>query len=458
MRSFDRGQAASGLRSAPVRALCAAVGLVALGGVSVAVQAPATTVIVGATLINPSGAPVPNAFIVMTGSRITQAGPASDLKPSLGAAIIDARGKFVIPGLADMHNHLGDGGINQKEDLVRNLARLLAVGVTTVFNPQTTEAEFTSLKAASSADSSPYPRFFGTGPSITAEGDQLGAQSPKPKTPAEAQAIVQKLTSLNVDAIKVIRDDLAWAATRKMEPMPIAVLQALVDEAHRHGLKVYVHAPQLARAKEALRAGVDGLMHGIIDEPIDADFIALMKKNGALYVPTLAMFEDVADVSAFAKRQAPYWDELGLQPAAAYQVYTTGFGAKLFQSLLDNTAFAKQRLPVLRANLKQVADAGIPVVMGSDTGFFGVMLGVATQLEMELMVEAGLSRADALRTATINAARMLGRDKEQGTIDAGKVADLLILDANPLEDIRAIRRIYRVVKGGVVHDPAKLPR
>ena len=151
-------------------------------------------------------------------------------------------------------------------------------------------------------------------------------------------------------------------------------------------------------------------------------------------------------------------DELGLQPAAAYQVYTTGFGAKLFQSLLDNTAFAKQRLPVLRANLKQVADAGIPVVMGSDTGFFGVMLGVATQLEMELMVEAGLSRADALRTATINAARMLGRDKEQGTIDAGKVADLLILDANPLEDIRAIRRIYRVVKGGVVHDPAKLPR
>ena len=206
MRSFDRGQAASGLRSAPVRVLCAAAVLFALGGVSVSVQAPATTIIVGATLINPtSAAPVPNAMIVITGSRISSVGRVPPESGAVGGGpgtqIIDGRGKFVIPGLADMHNHLGDGGINQKEDLVRNLARLLAVGVTTVFNPQTTEGEFTSLKAASAADLSPYPRFFGTGPSITAEGDQLGAQSPKPKTPAEAQAIVQKLKSLNVDAI-----------------------------------------------------------------------------------------------------------------------------------------------------------------------------------------------------------------------------------------------------------------
>jgi imidazolonepropionase-like amidohydrolase len=163
-------------------------------------------------------------------------------------------------------------------------------------------------------------------------------------------------------------------------------------------------------------------------------------------------------VAAFARRQAPYWDQLGLLPPALYQPYTTPAGVGFFQALLDKTASVKQQLPVLRANLKRAFDAGIPIVMGSDTGFFGVLLGVASQIELELMVEAGLTPAQAILAATSNAARMIGREKELGTIEAGKQADLLILDANPLDDIRAIRRIHRVVKGGVGYDPARLPR
>ena len=433
--------------------------VLALAGITADMQTPDVRVIAGATLINPTpAAPVSNAVIVITGSRITQVGTAASVKPPAGAQVIDATGKFVIPGLADMHNHLEDGGINQRQNRLGNLGRLLAVGVTTVFDPSVPEDDFAKLKAAATADSAAYPRFYGTGPSITVEGDTLGSQSPKPKTPDEARAVVQKLKALGVDAIKVARDDLTWASTRAMPLMPAEVLQALVDEAHRLQLKVYVHAPQLARAREALRAGVDGLLHGIVDEPIDQDFMALLKKNGAPYVPTLGMFEDVADVSAFARRQSPYWDQLGLQPPAIYSAYISGFGVQLFQTLLNNSASTKQHLPVLRANLKQVFDAGIPIVMGTDTGFFGVLLGVATPLEMELMVEAGLKPADVIRAATINAARMIGREKEQGTIEAANVADLLILDANPLENIGAVRRIYRVVKGGVVYDPARLSR
>ena len=94
--------------------------------------------------------------------------------------------------------------------------------------------------------------------------------------------------------------------------------------------------------------------------------------------------------------------------------------------------------------------------MGTDSGFFGVVMGVSSQIELALMVEAGLTPDEALRAATINAARMIGREKEAGSVEPGKVADLLILDANPLEDIRNVRRIYRVVKGGTVHDPAQL--
>jgi len=442
-----------------VRAFFLPIALLALAGITADMQTPDIRVITGATLINPTpAAPVSNAVIVITGSRITQVGTAASVKPPAGAQVIDAAGKFVIPGLADMHNHLEDGGINQRQNRLGNLGRLLAVGVTTVFDPSVPEDDFAKLKAAATADSAAYPRFFGTGPSITVEGDTLGSQSPKPKTPDEARAVVQKLKALGVDAIKVARDDLTWASTRAMPLMPAEVLQALVDEAHRLQLKVYVHAPQLARAREALRAGVDGLLHGIVDEPIDQDFMALLKKNGAPYVPTLGMFEDVADVSAFARRQSPYWDQLGLQPPAIYSAYISGFGVQLIKKLLNNSVSTKQHLPVLRANLKQVFDAGIPIVMGTDTGFFGVLLGVATPLEMELTVEAGLKPADVIRAATINAARMIGRENEQGTIEAGKVADVLILDANPLDNIGAVRRIYRVVKGGVVYDPARLSR
>jgi imidazolonepropionase-like amidohydrolase len=170
------------------------------------------------------------------------------------------------------------------------------------------------------------------------------------------------------------------------------------------------------------------------------------------------MFEDVADVTAFAQRQAPYWDALKFQPPGLYQPYIAGQGAQLFRSLMNNSASAKEHLPVLRANLKRVFDAGIPVVMGSDTGFFGVLLGVGTQLEMELMVEAGLTPIDAIRAATVSAARMIGKEKELGSVEAGKQADLLVLDASPLEDIKNVRRIYQIVKGGIVYDPARLPR
>jgi imidazolonepropionase-like amidohydrolase len=345
----------------------------------------------------------------------------------------------------------------QRENYVGNLGRMLAVGVTTVFNPDVGEAEFTQIKTAA-ADAAPVARFFGTGPAITVPGASLGQQGLTPATAADARAVIQKLKAANVDAIKIHRDDLAWASKRIVPLMPMEVLLAVVDEAHRLGLRAYVHAPQLARAKEALRAGADGLMHGIIDEPLDPDFIALMKKNRAVYIPTLGMFEDVADVGAFAKRQAPLWDQLGFQPPGIHQVFTSPQGVQMFQSFLSNTAFTRDHLPMLRANMQQAFAAGIPIVMGSDTGFFGVLLGVAAQLELELMVEGGLKPRDAIAAATINAARMIGKESELGSVEAGKIADLLILDANPLDDIRAVRRIHRVVKGGMVYDPSRLPR
>jgi imidazolonepropionase-like amidohydrolase len=236
--------------------------------------------------------------------------------------------------------------------------------------------------------------------------------------------------------------------------MPLEVLSALVSAAHDEGLKIYAHAPLLQHAKDVLRAGADGLMHGIIDQPVDQELLDLLLRNRAVYVPTLSLYEDVADVAAWARRQSSYDERRIVAPIT--DGFTTPAAVQQFEGFFNNVSFTRQRLAVQRENLKRVFDARVPVAMGTDSGFFGIMMGVSSQIELQLMVEAGLTPDAALAAATINAARMIGRDKDIGSIEPGKAADVLILDANPLADIANVRRIHRVVKGGVVHDPAQL--
>lgn len=413
-------------------------------------------VITGVTLIDgTSRPPVQDAVIVIDGARIAQVITRGSVGVPAGSTVIDGRGKFVIPGLADMHNHLQSGSLRLQQDLRLNLRRMLVVGVTTIFDPSISLRDFATLKAAASDDASPFARFFSTGPIVSVKGDIFAAMAggPTPQTPAEAQAAVKQLATAGVDAIKAQVDDASWSMKQGFPMLKLDVLKALVEEAHQQKLKVFVHAPLLKPAKDALRAGVDGLMHGIIDEPIDQEFLDLMKRNGASYVPTMALFNDIGDTAAWAKRQAPLWDKAALQPPQLYAPFASPAGEKQFQTMFTNLEFTKQHLPVQRTNVKKVFDAGVPIVLGTDTGFFGVLIGVATHLELELMVDAGLKPEDALRAATINAARMIGREKDLGTIEPGKLADLVILDANPLADIRNTTRIYRTIKGGVVYEP-----
>jgi imidazolonepropionase-like amidohydrolase len=412
--------------------------------------------ITGGTVIGAGPTPLADAVVVVEGGRITRVGPRGPTAVPPNATVIDAAGKFVMPGLSDMHNHALSGSTRTPQDVRTNLRVLLAYGVTTVFNPSLSTADLSDLRAFAAPDPTPSPRFLGTGPMISIKGDVMAAAagSPTPDSPDAARAAVRTLKAAGVDAIKVMRDDFRWARKGSVPLMRDDVLAAVVDEGHREGLKVFAHAPLLDQAKEVLRAGGDGLLHGIVDRPVDQEFVDLMRRNRAVYVPTLSLYEDVADVAAFARRQSAH--DAGGPVAPLAETFPEPPFVGLFQAMFDNTAYTRERLAVPRGNLRRVVDAGIPVVMGTDSGFYGILMGVSSQLELALMVEAGMTPDAAVRAATIEAARMLGREKDGGSVEPGKLADLLILDASPLEDIRNVRRIHRVIRGGVVHDPAEV--
>lgn len=424
---------------------------------------PGAKVIAGATLIDSTlRAPIHNAAIVIAGSRISHVGTLDETDIPANAEIIDATGKFVIPGLADMHNHLAPGSFGFGEstsDHRRHLAELLGWGITLVFSPGINDLEaFADLKRLSAEPNSPYPRFYGVGRQFSATGGHVtGAYAPE--TPAHARAAVGELAAARVDAVKLVYSPVTYAIKAGLPVLEAEVMATVIEEAHRHGLKAYVHAPILSYAKQALRAGADGLVHGIISGPVDAEFMALMKRNGAVYVTTHAIFEASGDIGGWARRGAAF-DRRGLVARNEFETGMDPVFVRNWESLWDNHAYMKARLGVLRANTRKVFDAGLLVVAGSDTGDAGAGLlnGLTAQLELQLLVESGLSPRQVLRTATIDAARMLGLEHELGSIEPGKLADLLILDADPLADMGNVYRIFRVVKGGEVYSQGELLR
>ena len=404
--------------------------------------------------------------IVIRGARIVAIDRPNAPGIPRDARVLDLAGKFAIPGLVDMHNHLGSGanipgppvaGASAARSPQQELKRLLALGFTTVFaTAYPPVGEFVELRKAANDDSAPMSRFFGAARGSTVAGghsSQPRFNAFMPTTTDQARADVREMKALGVDAIKVTYSDQAHTGRAPLPVMRPELMQAIIDEAHSLGLKVYVHAPTLTHAKEVLRAGADGLAHSVADAPVDDEFIGLMRKNRATYTTTLALYTSFADVSAWMRRLEAIDHHHVVEPDV-YERYKTPAGAKAYHAFFGT--FPPQNLQHARANARRISEAGIPVLAGTDTGVTGVLLGVSSQMELMLLVEAGLTPAEALRAATMNPARALGRDMDAGMLEPGKLADLVILDADPLSDIRNIVKVHRVIKGGNVYQPAPL--
>jgi len=204
-------------------------------------------------------------------------------------------------------------------------------------------------------------------------------------------------------------------------------------------------------AKAAMRAGADGLVHGVFDAPVDEELIGLLKRNRAFYMSTSIAAEPPVLGVAEWRRVVQDFDDAHRVPAAAYEVLES---PALTQQIaaLRAAGITWSVLNVARANLRAVHDAGIPIVIGTDSPVPGVLPGITTLLEMQRHVEAGLTPIEAIRAATIDAQRVLGRDTRSGTIEPGKDADLILLYADPLADIRNLRRLKAVVQAGIYVD------
>jgi imidazolonepropionase-like amidohydrolase len=381
-------------------------------------QSERTKAFTGATLIDGTDrAPVANATILDTYGRIFAAGPTSSITIPGDADHIALDGKTVIPGLISAHGH-----VSSPDDL-RTYA---AYGVTTVFSLGDEPPSVFAVRAAQSTPSLDRARVFLAGPVLA------------PTTPDDARARVANDAEQKVDIVKIRVDD-NLGTTRKMPP---DVYRAVIDEAHKRGMRVAVHLFYLADAKAVLDAGADYIAHSIRDADVDDDVISKLKQRNICLSPTL-----MREVSTFVYESTPPFFSDSLFLAHANPEWVAALEKPEAQQAMRASTSAqryKVALEVAKRNLKRLSDAGVPIAMGTDTGPRGRFQGYFELMELEQMVSAGLLPRQALSAAARDAARCMKLDRDLGTIEPGKWADFVALDASPLSSIANVRRISSV--------------
>jgi len=345
---------------------------------------------------------------------------------------IDAAGRFLMPGLIDCHMHLIDFfhvtdettmAAYLEQDLPEHLMGLVSAGVTSIKSVCDPEDHILQTRDRLANGNLRGPRLFVTGPCFTAPDSHpattVYGQNPwcrqravvETDSPAEAREVVQRLAERRVDAIKIVHHggcrghgtpyyltikEFNWHA--QMFKLPHAVLEAIIDEAHKHGLKATVHTFDEDAVISVLEAGADGLEHGVVNQRLsNGRVIELLQKNHATYVPTLWVL-----------------------------------GSELTY-----------------ANLKEVADAGVRVALGTDSFCGYGEFGGNTIVEAERAAQAGVAPVRVLRMATKDAAEHLGADR-LGMIAPGRFADLLLVDGDPTVNISALRNVSLVMKNGEI--------
>lgn len=433
------------------------------------------TYLFGGNVIDPvNGEISENTSLLIKNNRIEKIGKINTSEIPKTALKFNVTGKYIVPGLIDGHIHFfQSGGLYTRPDaldlresmpyetetkqikksLNRTFLSYIKCGVTGVVDVGGPFWNFEIRKLAGKTLLA--PRVKVAGPLIsTIDNPKLDLGDPpivKIETDKEARELIDRLAAKNPDLIKIwfIRGkDLDFQKNTELVNTIIKYCDSL-------NLRVAVHATELETAKAALKAGAKVLVHSVDDAPVDDEFIALMKKNNAIYIPTLVVLEG-------------YYEAYSQDIRFSRQDFFIGdpyFGGSLF----DLSGMDSNKIPARAAqmmanpgkpdwikesekysaqNLKKLQDAGITIAMGTDAGNIGTLHASSIYREFEMMTDAGLTSLEILKSATHNGALLMGEEDNLGKIESGYLADLLIINENPLDDIQNLGKIHAVVKDG----------
>jgi imidazolonepropionase-like amidohydrolase len=393
------------------------------------------TAFTGATIIDGSGRdPIEHAVLLIRNGRVAAVGSKDSVDIPDGATVVDVSGKTIIPGFINAHGHVGDvkgieGGHYSRENIIDNLSIYARYGITTVISLGGDGKEAEPIRAVNDTTAGQHARLFIAGQVIS------GA------TPGDAMAVVDSNDHMGVDFMKIRVDDNLGNNPK----MPEDIYKPVIDHSHQLGYQIATHMYYLEDARKLLKAGTDMLAHSVRDLPVDSAFITLLKDRNVPYCPTLTrelstfVYADTADFFSdpFFTREYDLAEiQPLLDPGRQAQVRNSK-GARVYE----------QQLPVAKANLKRLSDAGIPIVFGTDSGIPTRFMGYFEHLEMKMMADAGLTPMQIIVSATKNPAAYMGL-KDLGTLSPTHWADFLILDADPLSDITNVRQISSVFIGG----------
>jgi len=419
-------------------------------------QAQTSLAIRGVTLIDGTGrAPVTDVTVVVEGARITQVTTQPVTLPP-GTQVIDGRGQFLMPGLIDVHTHLRGGGNRasdapitpeQERNGVRALHTFLYAGVTTIFDAGNQGSFIFALREKAKAGGIVSPRILATGGTVTSPGGHGGPFYVE--SWPQDRAVLDKHLTGKPDMVKIGQDEHGWGTRPLITQLPEDLLEQIIRYYHSKGVRSTIHISNEHNAIEAIYAGVDTLAHPVIQSPISTGFINLMRAKRVPMASTLTIGESYSRIAEHPEflDQPLYRDTM---EAAEIERLKTVESPR--QRTDPWAQWMKIMTPICQNNIKRLNDAGKDIIaLGTDRS-----AGADVHRELELIVGGGVSPADAIVIATRNSARFLGLLDEIGTIEPGKIADLVLLKADPTKDINNAKQIATVVRNGAVVDRGKL--
>ena len=428
---------------------------------AVSLQAQQATLYHGARIIVGDGTVIERGDIVVAAGKITQAG--TQVNVPAGARRVDVSGKTIMPMLVATHVHPGfqRGPTYVKENYTRetvmnDLNRALYFGVSVV-QSQGIEAGEVLYQIRAEQQQGPVntARLLVAGrgigsPNAGPGGAVYAGIAYEVTTEAESRRAVQELAARKVDIVKIWVDDRNGRAPK----LPAPLYRAIIDEGHRRGLKINAHVFYHDDAVDLVKAGIDGFAHLVRDRVMDDALIVEIVKRGVYVMGNLSFPRR----STYAS--TPPWLMPG-DPMAQLLTETTNpqvldrMRASFSKREPKAVEGARERYRILEQSIARLARAGAKLILGADTGLEDHLFGMAEQLELQAMVEAGMSPAQGLAAVTSRSAEYLEL-KNKGALTIGRDADFVVLDANPLDDITNTRRISQIVLGGVEIDRAAL--